>query len=83
MDFGLGAALRERDCSARMSAAVTSGGASKRDGEVGCEGRCAERLGRVRRRSARLGMSSGILDSSVVLPGMVGFGARAEITADS
>jgi hypothetical protein len=54
--------VRERDCSARMSAGVTSsegcGVESKRDGGVG---RVEALRVRVRRRSARLGMSSGIV----------------------
>ena len=65
-----GPAWRERDCSARMSAGVMSGAASgvasKREGEVGRGEGLRER---VRRRSARLGMSSGIVRISVVLRG--------------
>jgi len=60
--------VRERDCSARMSAGVTSDGGSgvtsKREGAVG---RAAGLRERVRRRSAKLGTSSGIVETILVL----------------
>jgi len=59
-------ALRERDCSARMSAGVTSGAASKSEAEVGVAERSLGLRVWVRRRSARLGMSSGIVETILV-----------------
>ena len=58
--------VRERDCSARISAPVTSVTVSKREGEDGGSGRGEGLRVRVRRRSARLGISSGIVKTILV-----------------